>query len=49
MREIPKTENTEPMRAKERKDKEDPKCRKSSTDMDAPTRAKARRDKDDPR
>jgi hypothetical protein len=49
MRVIPNTENELPSRAKVRRDKELPKCRKSNTAKEDPQRAKLRSDIADPK
>lgn len=48
-RDIPNRENDEPMLAKLRRDIDDPKCKKSSTEILAPSRHMLRRDKEEPR
>jgi hypothetical protein len=46
---MPKTEKADPKRPKLRMDKEEPRCKKSSTEIDDPRRLKLRRESDDPK
>jgi hypothetical protein len=46
---MPKIEKAEPMRAKLLRERDEPRCKKSRTDIAAPIRAKVRIDKDAPK